>query len=187
MKIIHKNTAAFALPLPIYTFINLADAIARDGEEFDVFVGLPKKYVEELQRLSTDPTDADLQKNTDDRLRFGGAYEEWYHDHKVLFALIHKRTDSLAALAWLEPVTYRDIIFHALSVRSYPLFRGKGIIKNFLRYILEIYKEHFPKVQFSAGVPANSNRIIRILSEIGFERDEENSDLVNNWLVMVQK
>ena len=80
MKIIHKdNFKNFSLPLSIFYSIHIADAIAKDGEEFDIFIGLEKKYVEQLKQFSLDKRDVELQNNTGDKERFGkGSYEDLY-------------------------------------------------------------------------------------------------------------
>ena len=47
MKIIPQNNAPkFSLPLPIWSSVHLADAIAEEGGEFSAFVGLEKKYTD---------------------------------------------------------------------------------------------------------------------------------------------
>src|SRR3989344_4712793 len=90
MKIIPQNNVPeFSLPLPIFSSIHLADAIGRDGEEFSVFVGLVKKYAEQLKALALDESDVDLQKYTGDKERFGlGSYEDWYNKNRTPFALV---------------------------------------------------------------------------------------------------
>ena len=76
MQIIPKpNQDLPEFPLPIYSAINIAEAVSRDEEKFSVFVGLDEKMVEQLKKLSGDLSDEDLQKNTSDLKRFGlGSY-----------------------------------------------------------------------------------------------------------------
>ncbi|MEK7190349.1 MAG: hypothetical protein AAB661_01130 [Patescibacteria group bacterium] len=203
MKIIHKdNLPDFFLPLPIFTSLHIADAVCKLGDEFDVFLGLEKKYVEQLKKLSVDETDVDLQNNTGDRVRFGeGSYEDWYKKNRVPFCLIHKQTNALAALIWFgpKPLGVKSPKFgpeekyemqnkwHTLSLRSYPLFRGRGLMRNFAQFAMDIYKKQFPDIMFWAGVDDRNKAVRKLLAELNFEIDEENSDLASNWLVMVKK
>jgi len=203
MKIIPKeNLENFSIPLPIYSSICIADAIARDGEEFSVVVGLEKKYVEELRRLSLDESDIDLQNNTGDRRRFGeGSYEDWYKKDRTIFALIHKQTGSLAAIIWFGPKSLgkksikfgkeeKDIqqdYWHTVVWRSYPGFRGKGLMKKLVLFVMDFYKKFFPNIGFWAGMDNKNSATVGLGSALGFEVDQENSDLSSNWLVVVKK
>ena len=61
MKIIPKKEIQdYALPLFIFSSFHLADAISKDGEEFDLFIVLDKKHVEQLKKLSLDKKDEEL-------------------------------------------------------------------------------------------------------------------------------
>lgn len=203
MEIINrKNLENFSLPLSIYNSIYLADAIIEDGEEFSIFTGLEKKYVEELRSLSLDKNDIDLQNNTGDRRRFGeGSYEDWYKKNRMLFALIHKKTNALAAIIWFGPKSLgkKSIKFgeeekdkdqdhwHTAVWRSYPSFRGRGLMKDFSLFAMDIYKKQFPNIEFWAGTDSRNSAMIGLSLKLGFEVDKENSDLASNWLVMVKK
>jgi len=203
MKIIDKDDLPdFTLPLPLYSAIHIADAIGRDGEEFDVFIGLEKKYAEQLKKLSLDESDTELQEKTGDKNRFGlGSYEDWYKKNRTPFCLIHKRTDALAALIWFgpKPIGAKSSKFgiekpyeiqdewHTISFRSYPAFRGKGIMKNFSKFVIEIYKNHFPNAKFWTGTDDRNTAFIKLISDLRFKVDEENSDLESHWLVMTRR
>jgi hypothetical protein len=206
MKIIlKKDPQNVELPLPIFSTIHIADAIGKDGEEFDMLIGLDKKYVEQLKKLSLDKKDTELQENTGDKNRFGeGSYEEWYALNRTPFCLIHKRTDALAALVWFgrKDLGKKSIKFgkdegekesapknhwHTISCRSYPLFRGKGLMKNFIKFTMDTYKNKFPDAMFWSGTDDRNNAMKKVFSNLEFEIDKENSDLSNNWLVMIKK
>ena len=200
MKIIpRENLPHLSLPLPIYTSVIIADAICKRGEEFDVVVGLGEGYVEQLRKLSLDDSDEELQTNTGDKERFGtGSYEEWYRKNRTIFALIHKQTDALAALIWFGPKRFGEksikfgkggsnapeAIWHTVSVRSYPGFRGRGMMGNFLDFSMKFYKRFFIHIKFWAGMDARNPGVIKLLTDAGFEQNMENSDLIANWLVM---
>jgi len=206
MKIIpKKNVQNFSLPLPIFDCVQIADGISRDGEEFDLFVGLDEEHALQLRNRSLDESDPDLQKNTGDRNRFGlGSYQSWYEKSRTPFCLIHKRTGALAALVWFGPkelgkksikfgLNMEEMVepiennWHTISCRSYIPFRGKGIMKNFIQYTMDVYKEKFPNVMIWAGIDNRNKPMFKVFSNLGFETDEENSDLPENWLVMVKK
>src|SRR4051812_39258757 len=75
-----------------------------NGDAFRLELGLDKEHVEELKKLSLDTADTALQENTSDYKRFGeGSYEDWYAQSRVPFALIHEKTNALAALVWFGP------------------------------------------------------------------------------------
>jgi hypothetical protein len=185
----------------MYSAIHIADAIGSDGEEFDVYIGLEKKYIEQLKQLSLDKKDVDLQSHTGDRARFGeGSYEVWYEKNRTPFCLIHKRTDALAAFIWFGPKPLgeksmkfrkdreyeKQDIWHTISCRSYPPFRGKGLMKNFIKFSMDIYKNHFPSVMIWNGMDDRNMVMVKLSSDLGFEIDEKNSDLSEHWLVMVK-
>ncbi|MFA6520539.1 MAG: hypothetical protein WCT44_02960 [Candidatus Paceibacterota bacterium] len=202
MKIIPRdNLPTFSLPLPIFSSIHIADAICQRGEEYDVFVGLGKEYVEQLKQLSLDESDVDLQNSTGDRNRFGvGSYEDWYKKGRTPFCLVHKQTDALAAVIWIgpKPLGIKSQKFgkdekyktqnewHTISWRSYPVFRGRGMMKNFTKFVMDTYRMKFPNMKLWAGMDDRNTAMFKLSSELGFEADESSSDLANNWLVMVK-
>jgi hypothetical protein len=202
MKIIPRDKLPnFTLPLPIFTSVHIADAICKRGEEFDVLVGLETKYVDQLKKLSLDESDTDLQENTGDAARFGtGSYEVWYKKNRTIFALVHKQTDMLAAIAWYGPKSLgkksiklvketkdkEQKIWHTGSFRSYPLFRGRGVMKIFIEFSMNFYRRHFLNIKFWLGMDDRNGAMTKLASALGFEVDEKNSDLSENWLVMTK-
>ncbi len=204
MKILaKKDFHNLLLPIPIYSVVSIADAIGKDGEEFDVLVGLDKEHVAQLRECSLNEDDVELQKNTGDRNRFGlGSYKEWYEKNRTPFCLIHKRTNSLAALIWFGPKDLgqksikfgkdkdkqgeKENVWHTISCRCYPTFRGTGLMTNFTKFAMEVYKKELPNIKFWSGVDARNEGIIKLLSNLGFQTDEASSDLAESWLVMTK-
>lgn len=197
-----NNLADFSLPLPVYTSVHIADAICKQGEEYNILIGIEKKYAEQLKKLSLDESDIDLQNNTGDRRRFGeGSYEEWYEKNRTPFILVHKQTDKLAALIWFGPKSLgkkslkfgeeeKDKVqnnWHTAVWRSYPAFRGRGFMKDFTQFAMEVYKKQFPGIGFWAGMDNRNTATIMLSTKLGFEIDLENSDLSANWLVAIKK
>ncbi|OGI45569.1 hypothetical protein A2121_03225 [Candidatus Nomurabacteria bacterium GWB1_40_6] len=188
MKITPKNKSQkFSLPLKIFESVHIADAISKDGEEFSIFVGLEKRYVEQLKKLSLDEKDLDLQKNTRDRKRFGeNPYEDWYGKNRTPFCLIHKQTDALAALVWLgpEPLFSGENNWHTIGWRSYGAFRGKGIMKNFTQFAIDVYTRNFPDITIWCAIKRGNAGSSNLATTLGFQISEETSDDAS--LVMIK-
>lgn len=203
MKIIFKNNLEnFSLPLPIYKTLHIADAVSKDGEEFFILAGLDGKLVAQLKKFSLDENDIELQKNTGDKNRFGiGSYEDWYKKDRIPFALVHKDTVALAALVWFgpKPLGAKSIKFgkekayevqkkwHTIVFRSYIPFRGKGMMKDFAKFAIDVYKKQFTNIMLWAGMDDRNNAVIKLSSYLGFKVGKEVSDLASNWLVMTNK
>ena len=201
MVINKKTFTDFSLPLPIYTSVKLAEAIDQQGEAYELFVGIEKKYAEQLKQLSLNESDVELQNNTGDRRRFGeGSYEEWYEKNRTPFVLIHQPTDKLAALVWFGPKSLgkKSIKFcseeqdipqnnwHTAVWRAYPTFRGKGLMKDFTQFVMEVYQRQFPGIRLWAGTDVKNSAMIGLSAKLGFVTDPENSDLAVGWLVVVK-
>ncbi|MFA6256761.1 MAG: hypothetical protein WCT29_00415 [Candidatus Paceibacterota bacterium] len=206
MKIIpRENAENYSLPLPIFKSLHIANAISKEGKEFDVLVGLDKKYVDQMRELSASEGDTDLQNFTGDRKRFvEGTYEYWYKKNRSIFALIHKQNDDLAAIIWFGPKPLgkkspkfgineteisegeRDMKseWHTISFRSYPKYRGKGLMKSFSQFAIGLYKSHLPNAKLWTGTDDRNAAFIRLITDLGFSVDEESSDLGAHWLIL---
>ena len=179
----------------------IAEAENREGEKFSIFVGLDKELVAQIKKYSMDETDIELQKNTGDRNRFGiGSYEDWYKKERTPFALVHKDSGNLAALIWFgpKPLGAKSTKFgkekryeiqndwYTISFRSYPLFRGKGLMGDFSKFVIDLYQKKFPNIKFWVGTDRENNVFIKFISKLGFKTDEKNSDLPSGWLIMIK-
>ena len=200
MKIIPRDKVKnYSLPLPLYESLHIADAIARDGSEFDLLVGLDRQGAEKLRERALDDSDNALQDFTGDRQRFvESTYESWYEKNRTIFALVHKQSDDLAAVIWFGPKPLgkkspkfgqddgqkEDSEWHTISFRSYPQYRGKGMMKNFSEYVTDIYKRYFPRAKLWTGTDDRNTAFIRLITSLGFSVDEESSDLVAHWLIL---
>lgn len=182
-----KDLEKFSLPLPIYKTIHIADATGKDGDEFSILVGLNKDFISQLKNYSLDLKDIEIQNNTSDRKRFGlGSYEDWYKKNRTPFALIHKNTNKLAALIWFGPeaLVEKEGNWHTAAWRSYPLFRGKGLMKEFGKFVMKIYTENMPNVKFWITVKKENAGSIGFAQMLGFEELPEESD--SNSCIMVK-
>ena len=190
---------SFPLHLPVWSSIHVADAISKDGEEFDVFIGLNKKQVLEIRDLSLDKNDEELQNNTGDKEIFNddSSYLNWYKTGRIPFCLVNKRTDIIAALMWIGPKPLGQKLIHlniqqekdnwyAVFCRSYPPFRNKGLMTNFIKFIIDTYKSCFPGIKFWVGMNYDNIPAKKIFTALEFKTDEKESKLEENWLVMTQ-
>ena len=209
MKIIPENNLeSFALPLPIYRSIRIADAIGNDGEKFSIFVGLDRNLVEQLKRYSADINDTELQKNTSDYKRFVvGAYDNWYKKNRTPFALVDRVTSTLAALIWFGPkplgikspkhLTDKELKeekslpnkdnWYTISYRSYPHFRGRGLMKDFGSFVMNFYLKKFPNAKLWTSTNSENIAGTAYASNLGFKLNEGASDYNADWLVMTRE
>lgn len=190
MKIRPDETALEGLgfPLPLYESIVMGEAEHENGTRFLIHAGLSREHAEELKALSLDESDEAIQTLTSDRKRFGiGSYEAWYEKGRAPFALIDAETDTLAALVWLGPSPLHDEPgdWHTIAYRSYPPFRGAGIMKSFAQFALDTYRKQYPDARFWAGIDAKNASSTGLAKALGFEKNEEHSD--ENHSVMIMK
>ncbi len=133
--------------------------------------------------------------------RFGiGSYDDWYKKNRTIFTLIHKQTDALAALIWLGPKPLGKKFprtgkeekyeaaddWHTVSWRSYPGFRGRGMMKNFTKFVMDTYREKFPKMKLWFITEDVNKAMQKLGSELGFEKEEAMSELVPGSIVMIK-
>lgn len=188
MKInLKPNLEIPRFPLPIYSVTEIGDAISKDGDNFYIFAGLDEKMVSQLKILSLDKNDTEIQKNTSDLKRFGiGLYEDWYKKNRTPFALVQKNTNKLAALIWFGPESLdgNKGNFHTSAWRSYPSFRGKGLMKEFARFVMDIYAKNTPDIKFWITVKKENAGSIGFAKALGFlELSEASND---TSLIMVK-
>ena len=194
------------LRLPLFAAAQIGTAQNAVDDRFLIFVGLNEDMAQQLKTLSLDASDTELDKNTSDRKRFGeGSYENWYSKNRVPFALVHEGDGKLAALMWYGPkqlgkkslkhlsekeMHEEDVLgppgdeWHTVSFRSYPPFRGKGIMKDFAKTTMDLYLRYFPNVRLWAGTERTNAASMALSSKLGFTLDESASD--SDWVAMVQ-
>ncbi len=188
MKIISKsNLEPLLFPLPIYKTIKIGEAASKDGNSFSIFVGLNEKMVAQLKVLSLDKSDVEIQKNTSDKKRFGEqSYEDWYKKNRTPFVLVHTATNALAALVWFgpEPLEKKEGNWHTVAWRSYPSFRGRGLMKEFAKFTMEIYASKIPDVKFWAVIKKENAGSIGFAQAIGFKDTQQ--ALSDGSLIMIK-
>jgi len=203
-----KEADALSLPIPIYKAVRIGKAISRDKEDFIIYAGLSEELVSLLREHSLDPADSEIQNKTADRARFGlGLYEDWYVKGRLPFVLVHEESGALAAIVWFGPkVVGRKSLnklsleerkeseilmdpanWHTLAYRSYPPFRGKGLMKGFTKFAMDIYDQYHPKARYWTGLDANNLPSLRLAEALGFRISDEASDESAHWLVMIKK
>ena len=177
-----------SFPLPIYHTRNIAEAISKEGDFFSIFVGLDKEKVSQLEKLSLDENDMEVQKNTSDKKRFGNkSYENWYKKNRIPFALIHSATNSLAALIWFGPesLNRKSENWHTVAWRSYPSFRGKGLMKEFAKFAMDIYSKKISNAKFWITVKKENIGSIKLAKFLGFH-ELENTPASNVYFIMIK-
>jgi RimJ/RimL family protein N-acetyltransferase len=185
--------------LPENPYLKLFDAVKIGSSEqgdrvFDIYLGLTESVVAELQRHSLNTSDSDLRKNTSDYERFGvGSYEEWYSKKRVPFALIDAGSGSLAALVWFGPkslgqkslkhISSQEVehekdsgTWHTIAFRSYPPFRGTGIMKDFVRSVTDVYLHYFPDARLWTSNNRANAASVKLSEKLGYKIDESLSD-----------
>lgn len=193
-------------PLPIYTSVPIARAVAKDKEVFEIVAGLDPRLVKALQEHSLDANDEAL-KVTSDRERFGeGSYEDWYKKGRVPFALVHSESGQLAALSWFgpKPLGRKPLKhlseqergqderklesggWHTISYRSYPPFRGRGLMKSFVAFAMAEYASYYPGAKFWEGVDNANPASAALATSLGFRPEPSISDSDGKWVVMVK-
>jgi hypothetical protein len=174
MEIIpRENIKSLKFPLPIFEAVDIADAVNKDGEIFHIFVGLNRELVSQLTKLSSDMSDAELHKNTPDSKRFAeGSYENWYKKVRTPFALVHKNTNTLAAIVWLGPRKLNDKEgnWHTAAWRSYNPWRGRGLMKSFGNFAIDVYLKHFPDVKLWITAKKENTGSLSLAEALGFRK-----------------
>lgn len=182
-----ENIESFSLPLPIYQTIHIADAVSNDGIRFKIIVGLDKELIEQLKKYSADESDIDLQKYTKDKERFiVGTYEDWYKKNRTLFALVEESSGIMAAQIRFGPEPLLGDVgnWHTAGWRSYSSFRGKGIMKDFSKFALDVYLEHFPNINIWITAKRENAGSVRLAEALGFKTSDEKSNETS--LVMIR-
>ncbi|OGG73148.1 hypothetical protein A3A38_03405 [Candidatus Kaiserbacteria bacterium RIFCSPLOWO2_01_FULL_53_17] len=201
------NATDLSFPLPIYTAVQIGSMRGKDRDIFDIMAGLGKALVAQVRAKSLDVADVELQENTSDRKRFGeGSYEEWYGKSRTPFALVHEATGALAALVWFGPkplgrksLKYlseeelrkegqqKETQWHTLVYRSYPPFRGKGLMGAFVRFAIQKYRERYPDVKLWVGLNEANAASVALATTLGFHKREDLVDAEARWFAMTQE
>jgi len=184
-----------SVPLPLFEKVFIGSA-ENDGESFDAYLGLDESLAANLKSLSANADDADLQENTSDYERFAkGSYEEWYARDRIPFVLVHRNTGTLAAFVWFGPkalgvkslkhlsVEERESAnmmesenWHTIAFRSYPPFRGTGIMKKFVIAVTEVYEHYFPQAKLWTSNNRANTASVKLSEKLGYKIDESLSD-----------
>jgi RimJ/RimL family protein N-acetyltransferase len=194
-----------ALPIPIYSSVRIGSMRSRDGDMFTIYAGLELDQVAQLRAYSLDENDEEIQKNTSDRQRFGeGSYEKWYAKVRVPFALVHDSTGTLAAITWFgpKPLGRKSLKhlsaeertqdersldagdWHTIVYRAYGSYRGKGLMKAFVKFTMDAYRTVHPGSKIWAGIYAENPASRGLVEKLGFKMRADLSDAVTHETVM---
>ncbi len=164
---------AVALPLPIYSSKEIAQIHMPDGATLSVHIGLTEKMAAALKAHALDDTDEELQGNTSDRRRFGeGSYEAWYAKERYPFVLVDEH-EALAAIIWFGPEKHpqgEPGNWNTVAFRSYPPYRGKGIMKPFSMFVIQKYLALMPNARIWLETGAHNVPAISLYEKLGFKK-----------------
>ncbi len=191
---------------PIFECVRIGEMRSKNEEPFTIVIGLDHSLIDQLKKHSTDVSDADLQANTSDMQRFGeGSYEEWFAKDRTPYALV-SNSGELAALAWFgpKPLGRKSLRYlteeeraeessqeksdwHTIVYRSYSPFRGKGLMREFMTFVISDYKTRHPESKLWAGVSARNAASLALATKFGFVRSDEYSDDSKEWVAMIEQ
>lgn len=202
---IHIDEASLptGLPLGLFETAAIGSVETDSGQTFRLQIGLDQDGAAKLRELSL-ADDPALRENTSDYERFGkGSYEEWYSKGRTAFVLLDN-AGSIAALISYGPKPLgrkslkhlspeeqaREMEsakeagdWHTIGFRSYPPYRGVGIMTGFAKATLDVYKRYFPSARIWAGINGTNAGSIRLCEKLGFTKDESISS--DEWVGMI--
>lgn len=158
----------------------LARVIARADSAFVLSEGLSDALVAELVARSADESDEELAKNTSDRERFASAeaYDAWLSKERYPYALSDAE-GRLAALIWYGPeVTPDGREGDTIAFRSYPPYRGTGIMGDLSRFVLARHGELREGRMLWLATNEDNAGGIRLYEKLGFVRTGEHEGRV---------
>lgn len=174
-----------SIPPRIHTVSTVGSLEAKNGERFNIVIGLDEKLVAELKEKSLDEADEDLQRNTSDRKRFGeGPYDVWYQKDRTPFALLDE-AGNLAALVWIGPASLplgitrpiaQGFIWDTIGFRSYVPHRGKGLMTQFSATVIDFYMKNRPKRILWLETNSDNELGKRLYGKLGFVEQGRRAD-----------
>lgn len=162
-----------SLPLPIYSSKEIARMHMPEGTLLSAHIGLTENMAATLKAYALDDTDEELQGNTSDRRRFGeGSYEEWYAKERYPFVLVDDK-GALAAIIWFGPEKHphgEPGNWNTVAFRSYPPYRGKGIMKPFSMFVIQKYLAMKQGSRIWLETGAHNVPAISLYEKLGFKK-----------------
>jgi RimJ/RimL family protein N-acetyltransferase len=140
--------------------------------------GLALSQVNQLIRYSNDSEDTELQTYTRDHTRFAtkGTYLAWYEKGPLIYALVHRESNALAAITWFRiadlpsQVSGPDHVSPVASAayRSYIPYRGIGIMGRVARIARASFGARAPGLRVWLEVVERNAGAIRMYEKLGF-------------------
>lgn len=186
-----KKISAITFPQSLYDCQKIATANHTTLGSFSIYVGLSKKYADDIKKYSLDKSDTALQEGTGDYKRFGESdYEDRYSKKpRTQIILVHDETDEIASFVWFGPrnmpedikplenqedvsvsgdfVKQSDTWFTS-SYRTYGIYRGVKITSTFSTYVLELYSKLHPLTKMWLAVQVHNKPAIGLYKRLGF-------------------
>lgn len=202
-SVVSQLHADVTVPLPLHAMVPIG-TLELQGDLFTMYIGADERVTALLKEKSLDIHDTEIQDNTSDRVRFGeGSYETWYAKERTPYSLIHRDSGQLAAFVWFGPKplgrkslkylsleerekegAQKEGVWHTIVYRSYAPFRGKGLMGDFMRFVIKDYRERYPNAKLWAGLSASNAGSAALATKLGFVRREDLYDAEKNWVAM---
>ena len=81
----------------------------------------------------------------------------------------------------------KETQWHTLVYRSYPPFRGKGLMGAFVRFAIQKYRERYPDVKLWVGLNEANAASVALATTLGFHKREDLVDAEARWFAMTQE
>lgn len=167
----------FPKEMPLFATARIA-GFENGGHVYAITLGFSEDVAQSLIAHAKDESDDALRAFTGDAERFASldSYANWYRKDRTAFALIEEKTEALAACIWFgekePPVAVpqqEGRTYHTASFRSYPPYRGKGLMKPFARFVLDTYQKQFGDVCIWLSTSEDNTVALGLYHALGFK------------------
>jgi len=154
--------------------------MCKGSRVFGLEYGLDEGLVEQVITYSNSESDKDLREATSDKERFKDfdAYTQWYKKGRFPFGFTDER-GILASLIWYGPAQppmlnnqgrpEPDQKWDTIAFRSYPPFRGQGLMRAFVDAVLRRHASDRSDHNIWLSVKAENMRAQELYRSLGFE------------------
>lgn len=168
---------SFDAVLPsLYERALIGTLVMPDGAHLSIYLGADEGAARQLKEHALG-SDEELVQNTKDRARFGeGSYESWYAKGRCPFSLVDDG-GNLAAFIWFgaenpPPECGQDIesdVWDTIAFRSYPPYRGRGIMTPLARFIIETHERLVPGRRLWLTAKTDNLPALGLYGKLGFQ------------------